>query len=130
MRIAARAAWAPTVPRISPRYVIMPVLLGVVGLLTAYPIGLLVIKSFQTNRPGLPVRWGLDGWVTAYTEPGILKSLLNTFLIAGIRVPLAIAIAVFFVWICTRTNMPLRGMIDFLMWVSGSARGPTCHCAA
>lgn len=115
MRIAPPVVWGRTIPRVPPQLVAMPILLGGVGLLTAYPIALLVIRSFQTNRPGLPVRWGLDGWVAAYTEPGILKSLLNTFAIAGVRVPLAVGLAVLFIWI------PLRGCV---VREIGGAAGP------
>src|SRR5262245_5444468 len=63
----------------------MTLLLLVVGFLVLTPLVLMIINSFQIARPGQPIVWGLDGWVKAFSTPGIIKAMTNTFTLAITR---------------------------------------------
>lgn len=98
--------------------IVMGVLLLVVGFLTAYPLGIILVGSFRPSIPGEPAVWSLAGWQQAWSDPGIPKALFNTFLIDFIRTPLTMGLAVFFTWIIIRTNIPRSGLLEFLLWIS------------
>src|SRR5437773_12532023 len=87
---------------------IMAIILLVLGFYLIYPIVLLLIMSFNV-APSLfigPAQWGLGNWAAALTQPRLLQSLGNSFLIwslvAGISLPLAIGIS----WVLGRTRVP------------------------
>ncbi len=85
--------------------------------MTGYPIMLLLLNSFQVNEPGQELRFGLSGWVSAYSDPRIQKGLWNTIYIAGIRTVLATTIAVFFAWVVARTDTPGRAFVTVALWI-------------
>src|SRR3990172_848528 len=74
----------------------MASLLLVVGFLVLTPLGLMILNSFQTARPGQPILWGVDGWVKAFTTPGIVKAMTNTFTLAITRQAIALVLGFFF----------------------------------
>src|SRR3954451_207694 len=119
MRTAARLRTLPTValPRPSARGLLLLVLFGVVVFLTAYPTLFMFVSSFETNRPGQAVTWGLDAWRTAFADPSLLAALGNTFALAAIRTAIVTAVAIFFAWVVTRTDTPWRGAIEFTLWL-------------
>jgi iron(III) transport system permease protein len=96
----------------------MAILLLVVGFLVLTPLGLMVFNSFQTARPGEAIVYGLDGWVKAFTTPGILKAMANTFSLAITRQVIALFIGAFFAWLVARTDLPMKGFLEFLFWLS------------
>ncbi|HEY7168206.1 MAG TPA: iron ABC transporter permease [Candidatus Binatia bacterium] len=96
----------------------MVILLGAVALLVLTPLTLMILNSFQIARPGEPIVWGLDGWVKAFTTPGILKAMGNTVTLAVSRQAIALFIGCFFAWLVARTDMPWRGPLEFLFWLS------------
>ena len=53
----------------------MAILIIVVAFLVLTPLALMILNSFQTARPGQPIVWGLEGWVKAFTTPGIIKAI-------------------------------------------------------
>jgi hypothetical protein len=55
--------------RIDTQSFLCTVVLGVVGFSVVFPVLLVVLQSFQVGPPGLPARWGLDGWRAAFAEP-------------------------------------------------------------
>jgi ABC-type spermidine/putrescine transport system permease subunit II len=67
-------------------------LIVVVGLLVLTPLFLMILNSFQTARPGQPIAWGLEGWTDAFTTPGIVKAMTNTFKLAITRQAIALLI--------------------------------------
>ncbi len=105
-------------PRLKMRlaYLLIP-LFAVVIFMTAYPLSLIFINSFKVGAPGQPVVWGLDAWQSAFADPTIPMALWNTFLLAGIRVVIALALAIFFAWVVTRTDTPCKGFIEFTLWL-------------
>jgi iron(III) transport system permease protein len=98
----------------------LPVLLliVVVGFLVLTPLLLMILNSFQTARPGQPIAWGLDGWVKAFSTPGIIKAMGNTFSLAITRQAIALLIGAFFAWLIARTDIPWKRSLEFFFWLS------------
>ena len=96
----------------------MAILLLVVGFLVLTPLALMILNSFQIARPGQPIVWGLDGWIKAFSTPGIIKAMSNTFTLALTRQVIALFIGAFFAWLIARTDMPMNGFLEFLFWLS------------
>src|SRR5687767_15527507 len=96
----------------------MIILIIVVGFLVLTPLFLMILNSFQTARPGQPIVWGLEGWVKAFSTPGIVKAMTNTFTLAITRQALALVIGAFFAWLIARTDIPMKGMLEFFFWLS------------
>jgi iron(III) transport system permease protein len=96
----------------------MTLLLLVVGFLVLTPLVLMIINSFQIARPGQPIVWGLDGWVKAFSTPGITKAMTNTFTLAITRQAIALLIGAFFAWLIARTDLPMKGLLEFFFWLS------------
>ncbi|HSE91632.1 MAG TPA: iron ABC transporter permease [Candidatus Binatia bacterium] len=96
----------------------MTILLLVVGFLVLTPLALMILNSFQIARPGQPIVWGLDGWVKAFSTPGIIKAMTNTFTLAITRQAIALLIGAFFAWLIARTDLPMKGLLEFFFWLS------------
>ena len=92
-------------------------LIGVLILLLAYPMALLFLKSFVASRPGQPTVWTIQGWIEAFTDTKLPIALGNTFLLAFVRVVVTSALAIFFAWVVTRTDTPLKGFIELALWL-------------
>jgi iron(III) transport system permease protein len=93
------------------------VLLVMLLFMAGYPVVLLFVKSFALSRPGQPDEWGLAGWVAAFTSDSLLSAVNNTFSLAAVRVAISTGLAVFFAWIVTRTNTPLKSFIELMLWL-------------
>jgi iron(III) transport system permease protein len=96
----------------------MALLLLVVGFLVLTPLCLMILNSFQTARPGEPIVWGVEGWVKAFNTPGIVNAMHNTFSLAITRQAIALLIGSFFAWLIARTDIPMKGFLEFLFWLS------------
>jgi len=96
----------------------MVVLIVVVAFLVLTPLFLMILNSFQTARPGQPIVWGMEGWVKAFSTPGIVKAMTNTFTLAITRQTIALFIGAFFAWLIARTDIPMKGMLEFFFWLS------------
>jgi iron(III) transport system permease protein len=96
----------------------MIMLLLVVGFLVLTPLFLMILNSFQTARPGQPIVWGLEGWVKAFSTPGIVKAMTNTFTLAITRQAIALLVGAFFAWLIARTDIPMKGTLEFFFWLS------------
>jgi iron(III) transport system permease protein len=94
----------------------IPVVLLVTMLLS--PVAMTLVGSFRISLPGEPNVWGLQGWIQAFTSPSIADAFVNTFVLAFMRVPLAIVIGALLAWLLIRTNLPGRSIIEFLFWIS------------
>jgi iron(III) transport system permease protein len=104
-------------PRFSWRWMPMALLAAVLVVILAYPLALLFIKSFAISRPGQPVVWGLGGWAAAFTDANLAIAIANTFYLGLVRVILTSALAIFFAWVVTRTDTPLKGFIEVTLWL-------------
>ncbi len=96
----------------------MIALLLVVGFLVLTPLFLMILNSFQTARPGQPIVWGMEGWFKAFTTPGIVKAITNTFTLAITRQSIALVVGAFFAWLIARTDIPMKGTLEFFFWLS------------
>ena len=96
----------------------MVILIVVVAFLVVTPLFLMILNSFQTARPGQPIVWGMEGWVKAFSTPGIVKAMTNTFTLALTRQTIALFIGAFFAWLIARTDIPMKGMLEFFFWLS------------
>ncbi len=96
----------------------MVILIVVVAFLVVTPLFLMILNSFQTARPGQPIVWGMEGWVKAFSTPGIVKAMTNTFTLAITRQTIALFIGAFFAWLIARTDIPMKGMLEFFFWLS------------
>src|SRR5687767_6384279 len=96
----------------------MILLIVVVAFLVVTPLFLMILNSFQTARPGQPIVWGLEGWGKAFTTPGIVKAMTNTFTLAITRQAIALLIGAFFAWLIARTDIPMKGTLEFFFWLS------------
>jgi iron(III) transport system permease protein len=96
----------------------MVILLVVVAFLVLTPLSLMILNSFQTARPGEAIVWGVEGWVKAFTTPGILGAMGNTFSLAITRQAIALLVGSFFAWLVARTDIPFKGFLEFLFWLS------------
>lgn len=95
----------------------MILLLTVLVLMLAYPVALVFVKSFAINPPGKPSAWGLEGWVAAFNDRHLPWALANTFFLAFLRIIITTVLAIFFAWVVTRTDTPLKGTIEFTLWL-------------
>ena len=92
-------------------------LIGVLILILAYPIALLFVKSFVASRPGHPAVWTVHGWIAAFSDARLPIALGNTFFLAFARVLITSVLAIFFAWVVTRTDTPLKGFIEIMLWL-------------
>ena len=101
-------------------------LVGLLALLLAYPLALLLIKSFVISRPGQANVWAIKGWVEAFTDPNLALAIGNTFYLAFVRVVVTTILAIFFAWLVTRTDIPLKSFIELTLWL-GFFLTPASH---
>jgi iron(III) transport system permease protein len=111
-------AGMPFAARWNPSILLMTSLLILVGFLVLTPLALMIFNSFQTARPGEAIVYGLDGWHKAFTTPGIVMAMTNTFRLAITRQAIALLIGAFFAWLIARTDIPMKGTLEFLFWLS------------
>ena len=97
--------------------VLMTLLLVIVAFLVLTPLFLMILNSFQTARPGQPIVWGLEGWVKAFPA-GIVKAMTNTITLAVTRQAIALLVGAYFAWLIARTDIPMKGTLEFLFWLS------------
>jgi len=104
------------VPELSWNWLLLLPLIVAMLLVTAYPVGLIFVKSFVASRPGQSATWGLQGWIGAFNDRALVSVLVNTFSLATVRIAITSVLAIFFAWVVTRTDTPLKGLIEFALW--------------
>lgn len=104
------------IPQLSWRSIAAFALITLLILFLAYPVVLLFLKSFVASRPGQPTVWTITGWVSAFTDTKLPIAIGNTFLLAFVRVIITTGLAIFFAWVVTRTDTPLKGFIELALW--------------
>jgi iron(III) transport system permease protein len=86
-----------------------------VAFLVLFPLGMLLYGSFWTARPGFPGAFTLDNYIKAYTDIGTYQVLVTTVVLVGAKTLVAVAFATTLAWIVTRTDTPLRGLLEVLI---------------
>jgi iron(III) transport system permease protein len=85
--------------------------------LVLYPVLMLLYGSVRSAAPGDPGVFTLQNYLDAYGDRDTYRLFLNTFLIVGVQTLLSALVAIFFAWVVTRTDTPLRGVITVFMIV-------------
>lgn len=101
---------------LSPTTLVGICLLAIVALLALYPLSLIIVKSFQISRPGVPSAYGLEGW-RAFFQPAIAQSLYNTLMLVLARQLISFPLAILLAWLIARTDLPGRNFFEFMFWV-------------
>jgi len=96
----------------------MSLLLGMVAFLVLTPLLMMILNSFQVSQPGEPVVYGLQGWQEVVTSAGMLAPIYNTFSLAITRQIIALVLGIFLAWLLARTDIPMRGELEFMFWLS------------
>ncbi len=100
--------------RLSP-YTLFPPL-AVLAFVMAYPLFMVLYGSFRGGPPGVDAPFSFDGYVRGWTDWGVHKALITTFALAVPRIFLGLSLATILAWIITRTNTPMRSMLEQLVW--------------
>jgi iron(III) transport system permease protein len=79
------------------------------------PLIILILTAFRTDIPGLPGEWTLEGFVTAFTSADLVAPLLQSLVFAVSSAVVGTAIALFFVFVSTRTTVRLRKLVTPMM---------------
>src|SRR5512144_525587 len=118
MELTRRTAFRTfQIPKIKWSWIPLSLLVGLLIVLLAYPLALLLIKSFVVSRPGQDNVWAINGWVEAFTDANLAVAIGNTFYLAFLRVVITTVLAIFFAWVVTRTDTPLKGFIEIMLWL-------------
>jgi len=104
--------------RLDGQSLLLTLLLAFIAFLVVTPLFLLLFNSFQLGKPGGEIVYGLDGWRTAFTSQGILDATYNSFSLAITRQLIAIAIGIVLAWLLARTDIPMKGGLEFMFWLS------------
>jgi iron(III) transport system permease protein len=101
--------------RLNVGFVAMAAITLLVAFLVLFPLGMLLYGSFWTARPGFPGAFTLDNYIKAYTDIGTYQVLVTTVVLIGAKTLVAVALATTLAWIVTRTDTPLRGLLEVLI---------------
>jgi len=97
----------------------LPWVLLAVGIVGAFvvPLITLIAMAFRTAIPGLKGEWTLDGFVTAYTNADMVEPIVDSLIFAVSSAIGATLLALFFVFVTTRTTVALRRLVTPMMVV-------------
>ncbi|HEY4134142.1 MAG TPA: iron ABC transporter permease [Alphaproteobacteria bacterium] len=93
------------------------VLLGM-AFFVLYPVALLVYSSFLVDLPSGGKALGLDTWISAWSQNGILQAVINTFQRVVVTELISFPVAVLIAWLVIRTDMPGKRLIENFFWVA------------
>ena len=92
--------------------------LALVLLLVIYPIGLIVVQSFDTAQLGEASHYSIAPWREAIADSGLLTAVWNTIKLTVARQAIAFPAAVLVAWVLARTDVPGSHWLEFLFWVA------------
>lgn len=87
----------------------------IIAVLFVMPAVMVVYGAFRTSAPGRPGQWTLEAFVDAYTDPATYTLLKNSVLYAAAVTIIGMAVAIFFAWVVTQTDTPLRRFVTPIM---------------
>jgi iron(III) transport system permease protein len=111
---AAPARWR----RLEVGTILSSLLLALLACIIVCPIGLVVIQSFDVADPGQAHQWSLQGWQSAFSEPLLRSSLVNTLTLTAIKQAITLPLAIGVAWLLARTDLPGRSALEFGFWVA------------
>ena len=102
------------IPALTPRQIVMPLIVLVCGALVIYPIAFLINESLNVGDPSAfpPEQYGFDNFTNLTDD---YRALANTLLVSCIATVLAVLFGFLQAWILTRTNIPGRQRLERLM---------------
>jgi iron(III) transport system permease protein len=91
----------------------------VMALFVLYPLALLVYGSFLVDTAnGISSQLGLDNWITAWQEPGMVPAIVNTIRRVIVTEAIALPSAVLIAWLVARSDVPAKSLIDNFFWIA------------
>jgi iron(III) transport system permease protein len=103
---------------VDPQYVVFLAVLLVVALFVLYPVLVILVDSFIAGPMGTPGQWSLEGWRAALSDPTMLNAVANTAKVLAANESITLPAAVLLAWLLARTDLPLRGTLEFAFWVT------------
>ena len=100
------------------RTLLLSLFLAFIGFLIFTPLLFLLYGSFETVTPDGKTVYSLQGWRQALDNPGIVSAIYNSFSLAIARQSIAIVVGILLAWLIARTDIPLRGWLEFSFWLS------------
>lgn len=97
---------------------LMALLLGSLGFYIVYPLGLLLVNSFNTATIADPPIYGVRVWTAVLTDSEMWTSMWNTVSIALALQAISFPIGILIAWLLARTDVPFRHGFEFLFWIS------------
>ena len=88
-------------------------LIVIVGLLTLFPVLMLLVGSFSQGLTAFG-SFTTDKYVAAYTDPHLAEVILNTVVFVFGSAVLAVVLALFLSYLNTRTNIPFKSAFTVL----------------
>lgn len=83
-----------------------------------YPIFLLIRDAFIITAKDGAETIGLTNWIEVWSEPGLVKSIVNTFNRAVVTTLVSLPLAILLAWLVTRTDLPGKRLITICAWVA------------
>jgi iron(III) transport system permease protein len=97
----------------------MAVIIPVLGFYLIWPPLWVLLQSFNVaSHPFAGFVWGLDHWGVVWSDPRILQSIFNTFLVWTITAVISFPIAIAIAWTLARVRMPFSYGLEYLFWVA------------
>ncbi len=97
---------------------IMTALILVFGFYVGAPVAFIFLNSFNSLSAGQGFEFSVEAWRLAFTTPGVLEALGNTFVVFGLTTAISFPIAIMIAWILARTNVRYSYTLEFMFWVS------------
>ncbi len=88
------------------------VLIVVLGFLVLSPLVALLYAAFLNAPPGVASQPSLTAFTTAWSDPAAWSAAWTSLWLAAVRMTVVIPIAVFLTWAITRTNMPMKELLE------------------
>jgi iron(III) transport system permease protein len=104
-------------------YIAFAILAAVLALLTAGPLGVLVLGSFMQRIGYFVLGFTLEHWRLVLTDPVFVKALRTTLTLALTAAVLSPLIFSVLAYILVRTRLPGRATLDLMIWGSGAIPG-------
>lgn len=118
MAVAALIARRAAALRVGGRPLFYSLMLAAVVLLVLYPLGLLLVNSFVVAEPGGARAPGFGNWALAWSQPGMVQALFNTFKVVLVSESIVFPLGILVTWLMTRTDLPGKELLDLLVWVA------------
>ena len=97
---------------------VMAVLIVGFGFYVGAPVFFIFLNSFNSLDVGRGFALSMENWRLAFTTPGVLEALGNTFLVFGLTTVISFPLAIMIAWVLARTNVRYSYGLEFMFWVS------------